>query len=251
MQQKLHLPADEETESHGADADRGRAVHLWLKTAHSRGLRCSEEDLPDVRESHHVAVSELNEDSYGAALPFLRQHLKHCPMSEGVRILSADERLYGWDVTADAVVVSKPDLLYMRDESLVVRETKTTNLGLPEDEASARDSFDEIVYWLLSLLDRGWRQHYGVESAVVELEILSGSGSALYSYPTTDSTLMLIAETRVMHRVSGWHYDTEWPTKPSEHCRTCPMAVWCPDRERYLNARPDASTRSEEMGATL
>ncbi|RQW99446.1 hypothetical protein DKL51_08530 [Micromonospora globispora] len=251
MQQKLHLPADEEAESHGADADRGRAVHLWLKIAHSRGLRCGEADLPDVREPHHVAASELDDDSYRAALPFLRQHLEHCPMSQSVRILSADERHYGWDVTADTVVVSKPDLLYMRDGNLVVRETKTTNLGLPENEASARDSFDEIVYWLLSLLDRGWRQRYGVESATVELEVLGHSGSALYSYSTTDSTLMLIADTRVMHRVAGWHYDTEWATKPSEHCRTCPMALWCPDRERYLDTPPDGSTHFEEMGAAL
>ncbi|MFJ5599383.1 PD-(D/E)XK nuclease family protein [Micromonospora parva] len=244
MERKLNLPPDLDAEGYGEEAERGRAVHRWLRIAHARPRPCSLQDLPELpdRSSQDVAFEEFDDATYATIRPFLLHHIEQCPISHGVELTLLESPLYGWDLTADTVVVSAPDAIYLRGTNLVVRETKTTKGEVPLDANRARDGFEGIVYWLLMLLDGGWVDRYGCTEGIVELEVLTPQGAALFSYHTSDDTVMLIAETRVSNRVGQWHYDTEWKARPSALCTTCPMAIWCPD------AASEAATATSPSG---
>ncbi|MER7332936.1 MULTISPECIES: PD-(D/E)XK nuclease family protein [unclassified Micromonospora] len=251
MERKLRLPPDLDVEAYGEEADRGRAVHRWLRVAHARSMPCSEHDLPELsrRSPHDVAFQDFDDATYATIRPFLLHHIKQCPISHEVGLTLLESPLYGWDRTADTIIASAPDAIYLRGKDLVVRETKTTKGELPIDADRARDGFEGIVYWLLTLLGGGWTTRFGCTEGVVELEVLTPQGAALFSYRTSDDTVMLIAETRVSNRVGQWHYDTEWQARPSAHCTTCPMAIWCPDAASGTAAPRPPDERPVQLGA--
>ncbi|WP_420884027.1 PD-(D/E)XK nuclease family protein [Micromonospora sp. CPCC 205547] len=252
LERKLRLPPDLDAEVYGEEADRGRAIHHWLRVAHARSRACSEDDLPDVslRSHQDIAFEDLDDATYATIRPFLLHHVQQCPLANSVDVVRLESPLYGWDVTADTIVVSSPDALYIRDSNLVVRETKTTNAELPPDADVARDGFEGIVYWLLALLDGGWTTRHGATEGVVELEVLTPKGAEVFTYRTSDETLMLIAEARVANRVGQWHYDTEWQARPGAHCSACPMAIWCPEAASGYTPPSPAAMRPTQSGVS-
>jgi hypothetical protein len=209
--------------------------------AHQRGTPCIYDDLPaaDGRQPDDVAFANLDDDQYARALPLLRQHVPYCGAGDG-DLLAVDDNLFGYDSAADVVVVAKPDLLRRRDRTLIVREVKTTTKALPTDEAIARDQFDDVVYWFMSLLVGGWITYYGCDDAQVELEILRADSAALFTFRSTDEDVTDIAQLRMDERVTDWHTDTTWPARPGPVCSFCPVAQWCPDRA----APGDPATRA-------
>jgi hypothetical protein len=250
MEKKCHLPGINDENSHGA-TDRGRSVHSWLKIAHSRGLACTPNDLPipSERGADHVAFSALDAEQYATALPYLLTHLEHCPLHSNAEVLLTDETIYGWDATADVVVACRPDLTYRLGDALVLRETKTTESVIPNNPDEARDAYDGIVYWLLNMCSNGYLDHFNTKVGIVELEILGPKGSVCYTYNTDDFALSIVAETRVRHKVADWHEDTSWATKPSLLCKSCPMAIWCPDRDTYKDMSMPATSAIGSTGA--
>ncbi|MEU0553750.1 PD-(D/E)XK nuclease family protein [Dactylosporangium sp. NPDC006015] len=248
LERKLRLPVDVNSYSNPS-LNRGRLVHGWLREAHKRGVACTHQDVPDVadRLSSDIAGNLTNEE-YESILPFLRSHLSRCPLLAAIEVLHTESAVYGWDQTADTIIASAPDIVYLDSDVLVIRETKTTDSALPAGGNEAREMFDGVVYWLLNLAEHGWVASYGASSGVVELEVLTPSASGVFRYSTDDMSLMVVAETRVKHTVEGWHEDTSWPSRPTEHCRTCPVALWCPDSENYITT---PAARGAPMGGGL
>ncbi len=237
LERECRLPL---ADSDGVGAEgrsRGTAIHRWLKTAHSRGIPCSNSDLPAPSEwgANDVAHDVLDVEQYRSALPFLRQHQSHCVVDDG-DLLAVDEAMYGWDPAADLVIAATPDLVRQSGDTVIFREVKSTEKALPEDADAARDQFDGVVYWWLSMLNGGWIHRYDCAQGAVELEILRPDSSAVFSYSTSDADLVEIAEDRMDSRVSNWHKDSIWSTKPGPGCADCPVSRWCPDRDVYLAA---------------
>lgn len=237
LEKKSNLPVATDRQDSSA-VSRGRSVHTWLKLAHRRGRACIADDLPmpAQRSTEHVGSGALDDGEYAQALPFLLRHLEHCPLAEGTDVLVADETLYGWDATSDTVVAGRPDLMYVRDGVLVLRETKTTEGPIAKDPDDARDGYDGIVYWWLVMCTTGYLEHFGATRGRVELEILGPEDSACHIYSTNDEILEVIAETRVRHLAADWHEDTTWASRPNALCVSCPVSVWCPDRDEYTAA---------------
>lgn len=236
LERECHLPRDYSEDASADARDRGTATHRWLKAAHSRGLSCSDDDLPepDFWAADALGADLLEQGQYAAAWPFLRQHVANCSADDGSLIV-VDESLVGWDAQADVVVVGVPDLVRQVDQQLIVREVKTTDNALPVSADVARDQFDGVVYWWLSLLAGGWLDHFNCNEGIVELEILRSDASVVYRYSTNDDDLMEIAESRMDARVSDWHTDQTWRAKPNPGCPTCPVRKWCPESDKYSN----------------
>ncbi len=245
LERKLRLPVDVSSYS-SPSLNRGRLTHAWLHEAHKRGVACTPQDVPDVTDrSVSDIASSLSNEEYESILPFLRSHLSRCPFLATINVLHSESVIYGWDPTADTVIASAPDIVYLESNVLVIRETKTTDAALPAGANEAREMFDGIVYWLFNLAEHGWLAKYGASSGIVELEILTPSVSGVFRYSTDDISLAVVAETRVKHSVEGWHEDTHWPPRPSENCRTCPVALWCPDSEKHVTAPTDTGASTE------
>lgn len=228
-----HLPSErEETEAQR----RGMAVHTWLQAAHGRGVPCAHEDLVDFSDGNStlkLADGVLEADDYRLAEPFLRSHIDVCPLrAPSVQITSIESNIYGHDTVSDVVVASKPDMVFLQDGRLVLREVKTTEKQPPIDADDARTRFLTVSLNLL-LLESGLVRDYEVEAREVQLEILTPGGGYLFSYTADDHVLMAMTKSRVRNLAREWANDNSWIAKPGPHCVWCPVRRWCPDRDTY------------------
>lgn len=218
-----NLPSDSATLP---ASERGRIIHEWLARAHMDDHKCDPSDL-DVIDTHFP--SDLEEGDYLEARAYVTQHAAMCPLGDGARVIGSEVSVYGYDGQADAVIVSKPDLLYVdSDDTFVIRETKTTTLNLPTDEQEAFDTFFAVP-WLLNLIGSGYRGPYRSDNARLELEVLTSDDSRLFSWNLDDARLLRMAKAEVRLRAKKWHRDTTWDSTPGQHCRWCPVRGWCSD----------------------
>ncbi|MFF9034506.1 PD-(D/E)XK nuclease family protein [Streptomyces sp. NPDC014892] len=205
---------------------RGKNVHDWLASAHMGNRTCDPSDLDTIDEHFPSALSE---EEYLEAREFVTLHASMCALGDGVRVIGSEISIYGYDSRADAVIVSKPDLLYVdADDTFVIRETKTTTLSLPENEKEAFDRFFAVP-WLLNLIATGYRGPYKSERARLELEVLTPTGGRVFEWDLNDSGLLRMANAEVRTRAKRWHRDTTWSSTPGEHCKWCEVREWCPD----------------------
>lgn len=118
----LHLPKERsQTEA----LVRGNAVHRWLEAAHRRGVACAPADLP-TDGTLGLAEGLLSPEEFTLAAPFLARHVDLCPLAiDGTAVVEVEQFVHGWDEQAQVVMVTKPDLVYMLGDRLIVRETKT------------------------------------------------------------------------------------------------------------------------------
>ncbi|MFJ6247742.1 MULTISPECIES: PD-(D/E)XK nuclease family protein [unclassified Streptomyces] len=205
---------------------RGRHIHEWLAHAHMSGQKCDPSDLDAIDENFPPG---LDESEYLESRKYVAQHGAICPIGDGVRVIGSEVSIYGYDALADAVIVSKPDLLYVdSDDTFVIRETKTTTLSLPANSQEAFDRFFAVP-WLINLIASGYRGPYESEKTRLELEVLAPEESIVVSWDLGDARLLRMAKAEVRLRAKKWHRDTSWKSNPGEHCRWCPVRGWCPD----------------------
>jgi hypothetical protein len=222
---KSNLPREG---SWGVASERGKMIHLWIATAHSRSRQCLISDLGDYDDPSSF-TSTLSREQYNDVRGFLRSHVNNCPLQEGSQVISIESPVYGYDATADVVVASKPDMIFVApDGALVIRELKTTQ-KLPANSAEAFDRFFATA-WLLNLVGSGYRGPYEGESIRFELEVLTPEESAVFEWNASDRASLRMARSEVRRRSKEWHRDATWASNPGVHCNWCPMRKWCPDR---------------------
>lgn len=242
MQRLANLPRDAEE---GDALRRGTAIHAWIETAHQRNVPCTPDDLPDPNQGLGLAEGLLTEEAYRLARPFLLHHVNACPFASGrVEVVLAECSIHGRDAQADVVVVAKPDLVIRRDDTLVVREIKTTGLTVPDNSAAAADLHLAVAFDL-AILAHGLAQHHHCTRGEVELEILTPHGATVFTYATDDPSTMATARQQLKDLAIRWANDTTWTTNPDNHCTWCPVRTWCPDRDRTAT-RLTAATRVDE-----
>ncbi|MGW7657728.1 PD-(D/E)XK nuclease family protein, partial [Streptomyces tendae] len=125
-----------------------------------------------------------------------------------------------------AVLIVKPDLLYLEHGSWVWRETKTTQSA---DAWMGRDPFttDPQLALAVVLLAVG---AFGGDPAGsrVELEVLRpDSGDPSYIEPCNEPERVEAARRLVREYVDAWRGDEVFTPRPGAHCRTCPVTEWC------------------------
>lgn len=238
LERDQHLPADREG---NAGLLRGTAVHKWLEWAHARNTACTHEDLPNPTEVTIAQLTEwgIEQQDYSEAFPYLFTHVDTCPLlGRSLEPVASEETLFVYDPQADVVPVVKPDALWRVGTTLIAREYKSTDEPLPQDSDVARDRFGNLVPWLLVLLQGGLAERFACDDAVVELEVLTREGSAVYSFRTDDAVLMTLARRRVKSLTEAWHSDTTFATRIGPHCERCPVRAWCPERDSYATRSP-------------
>lgn len=243
----LHLPKDKGTTEAQA---RGYAVHEWLRVAHERGVACQRSDLSEPGGDLGLVEGQMAPEDYEAAHPFLVHHVAHCPLEiDGTTLVSTEENVHGFDHDAQVVAVTKPDMVYRRDDRLVIREVKTSKLGLDHGKDEAYGKYLQVPF-LLQLLATGLLEQYGCTAGTVELELLTAEGQQVWAWDTEDPTTMLVAQGDVRRAVDDWHTDDVWMSRPGPHCVWCPIRVWCPDRDVYADASVGSTGGSWLGGGT-
>ena len=236
MESCAHLPKDPA----GSEAsERGRAVHDWLKAAHRRGTGCEPADLPVPGGHLGLATGVLDAHAYAVAYPFLLQHVGRCPLSEpGVTVVSVEGAVRGYDHDAEVVPVARPDLMYRRDDLLVVREVKTKEIPF----ASREEVFDRHLQipFTLRMLESGLLAQHNCTTGVVEAEVITAGDQFVWEWRTDDPATMAVAASEVERVADDWHHDATWQTTPGPQCGSCPVRQWCPDRDVW-QLRPAAT----------
>jgi PD-(D/E)XK nuclease superfamily len=241
LDRELHLPREKGTSEAQA---RGQAVHQWLKVAHRRSVRCRSEDLPEPGGELGLAAGQLSAEEYAVAYPYLVQHLQNCPLGKvGIVVVAVEKDVYGFDHDAQVIPVTKPDLIYRLGERLVAREFKTA-ADLPAHGKDEAYSQHLQIPFLLTMLASGLAERHGAVAGTVELELLTASGSELWSWDTDHLLTARVAAGDVRRAVDDWHRDDTWNTRPGQHCTWCPVREWCPDRDMHIAGLPGRSSDS-------
>jgi hypothetical protein len=245
LDRELHLPKNKGIAEAQA---RGQAVHEWLKAAHQRGIGCRPEDLPEPGGDLGLAAGGLSEEEYAVAFPYLMQHLPNCPLGiAGTVVVAVEENMYSFDHDAQVIPVTKPDLIYRIGERLIVREFKTA-AAVPAHGKDEAYSQHFQVPFLLAMLTSGLAERHGATAGTVELELLTSTGSELWTWDTDHALTARVAAGDVRRGVDDWHNDDTWPTRPGQHCGWCSVRRWCPDRDAYIAgpAGPAESIRADD-----
>lgn len=235
LDRELHLPKEKGITEAQA---RGQTVHGWLKAAHQRGIGCRPEDLPEPGGDLGLAAGVLSEEEYALAFPYLMQHLPNCPLGiAGTVAMAVEENVYCFDHDAQVIPVTKPDLIYRIGERLIVREFKTA-AAVPAHGKDEAYSQHFQVPFLLTMLTSGLAERHGATAGTVELELLTSTGSEMWSWDTDHALTARVAAGDVRRGVDDWHTDGTWPTRPGQQCGWCSVRRWCPDRDAYKAGPP-------------
>lgn len=221
-----HLPR---TREYSPENQLGKAVHAHLEANHRSGplTPCGGADMPWGDTAWGDGELRMTGEWARIGSRMLAQHIDMCPfLNDGVTTVLPEPRRAFYDPYAHAVLIVKPDLLYLEHGSWVWRETKTTQSA---DAWMGRDPFttDPQLALAVVLLAVG---AFGGDPAGsrVELEVLRpDSGDPSYIEPCNEPERVEAARRLVREYVDAWRGDEVFTPRPGAHCRTCPVTEWC------------------------
>lgn len=211
--------------------ERGTRVHAWLHRAHERGQACAVDDLEQGALAAELGWSH---EQFQTALPYLRQHLQHCPLAdEAVSELRSELDITVWDTDANVVFSTRPDTAYLAaDGRWTLRETKTLSpRSLPTDPTDLLSRYPQVAAGVCLLAD-GYRPDTQPvpEPGQVELELLGADDATVIAFDASDPLVVLVARTALADRVDSWMHDTVHPVGEHPPCSSCEVTRWCTDR---------------------
>ncbi|OXM56162.1 hypothetical protein CFP71_14685 [Amycolatopsis thailandensis] len=220
----LHLPRAYE---YGAEAELGHAVHAWLENAHRDGTACDPAAMPTGDSGWSAGRWRVDGDAARVGARMLRRHLDVCALhlSDAATQVRVEPRLAVHDTAAQAIVLAKPDMIYMDDGGWVWRELKTTQKeGWFHDDLL--DEFPQLAL-AVSFLAEGV---LGGDPATarVELEVLRPDGAEIDVIDPTDPERLTKARAVLRRLTQPWRADETFGARPSKNCRWCPVSRWCP-----------------------
>jgi hypothetical protein len=218
-----HLPTAISIER-SQSAERGRALHAFLKTAHSlRPFTPCSVSLPVEWVPDRFTLTEAERD-LGALL--LRRHAAVCPLwrAQTAESLKPEPRLVFHDTAADVIVIAEPDLLYLDHGSWVWREVKTA----ASDRRWWRDPVRKYPQLALAVLiiTRGGLGESRTRPRI-ELEVLRPGGADLLTIDPFLPSVREAAEARILGLVREWHRDDTFAARTGSECLKCEVAQWC------------------------
>ncbi len=220
----LFLPRAEPAEGSQA-VERGRAVHAWIESRHSRAPQrpCSPDDVPRAPDDP-CEVSAAAGLEARLTTQMIGDHALVCPVREHPDAeLQPERAVAAYDPDADVVVIAKTDLLYRVAEQWTLRETKTTRVL---SEGDPLERYPQLALAVV-LADAGVLP--GDTPCRVELERLTSSGPVLTEVEATAPDQVTRARQILEGYVHAWHADSRYPASPGKVCESCPYTRWCPD----------------------
>lgn len=226
----LNLPREYRTST--TAMQRGLDVHIWLQHAHGRERSCQNDDLPDgAHGAGEIAeAAGLDIEAYRRALPFLRQHVQHCPLNRAVSGAWTEHEVVIHDTDADVTVTTRPDLLLTTPGGPAWRETKTMARLPNATDYQLLAIYPQIAVAICALADDAVGEPFlrNAGPAHAELELLAPDQSRTAIYDCADEITVLAARRAIAEQAHAWHRDEVFPAKPGSHCAGCEVSRWCP-----------------------
>jgi hypothetical protein len=211
------------------EAELGRAVHGWLEAVHRGGVRtaCGIADMP--RHDDDLAGGQwgLTGEAAQLGVRMLAHHPEVCAFQDPDPIteVQVEPRLVFHDTAANAIVIARPDMLYLQDGSWVWREVKTTQKPRWFHD-DLLDEFPQLALAVVLLADGA----LGGDPARsrVELEVLRPDSSDIPMIDPTDPEQVTKARTVLQQLAQPWRDDEVFGARPGRACRWCRVSQWCP-----------------------
>lgn len=222
----LHLPRSDE---YGSAARLGQAVHGWIEKLHRRPgwPPCTVGDMPPEGANWTEGRWRVGDEDAIAGRDMLLHHVDACPFQDAALVQRVEPEALRvvHDTAAQAVILAKPDLLYLEDGSWVWRELKTTRKrrGRHED---LLDTYPQLAL-AVALLAHG-ALGGDPDGSRVEVEVLRPDGSEPHVIDPADPGRQRKALSVLQRYAGPWREDETWGARPGPHCRTCPVSRWCP-----------------------
>ncbi|MEU7779183.1 PD-(D/E)XK nuclease family protein [Micromonospora parva] len=199
----------------------GKAVHKVLERRHAAATGpCSAANMP---EGDAWAKWDLDEREVRAGVKMLANHALVCPLHTGTG-LRVEPTLAFHDTSAQAMVIATPDLVYQDRGAWVWRETKTTQR--PTSTRPLLDLYPQLA--LATTVLAAGLLGGEVSRARIELEVLRPESSDLVPFDPNEPANLAQAREVLRKLAQPWRDDTDFPARPGENCRTCPVRRWCP-----------------------
>jgi hypothetical protein len=211
------------------EAELGRAVHGWLEAIHRGGTRkaCGIADVPSHDDEQSGGRWRLTGETAQVGIRMLAHHPDVCAFQDpdSIAEVRVEPRLVFYDTEANAIVIARPDMLYLQDGSWVWREVKTTQKARWFHD-DLLDEFPQLALAVV-LLAEGALGGDPAKSRV-EVEVLRPDGSDIPMIDPTDPEQVTKARAVLQQLAQPWRDDEVFEARPGKECRWCPVSKWCP-----------------------
>ncbi|ATL67373.1 PD-(D/E)XK nuclease family protein [Nocardia terpenica] len=211
---------------YSGEAELGQAVHHWLERAHDGG-RCTSVTPPADAAEWSSGKWTVHGDQAGIGRQMIAHHPSVCALEcvPTISEVQLEPRLTFHDTAAQAIVIAKPDMLYLDEGAWIWREIKTTQKSRWFHNDILKE-FPQLALGVIILAEGALGGE--VTDSRVELEVLRPNGSEIWLIDPTDPERVATARA-VMRRMSeSWRGDDVFEARPSRTCRWCPVSRWCP-----------------------
>jgi hypothetical protein len=210
------------------EAELGRAVHSWLETAHRGGTTaCGIADMPRHDDDLAGGPWGLTGETAQLGVRMLAHHPEVCAFQDldSITEVRVEPRLVFHDTAANAIVIARPDMLYLQDGSWVWRETKTTQKPRWFHD-DLLDEFPQLALAAVLLADGA----LGGDPAGsrVELEVLRPGAADIPMIDPTDPAQVTKARSVLQQLAQPWRDDEAFEARPGKACQWCRVSQWCP-----------------------
>jgi hypothetical protein len=230
LQHELSLPSLPQLST--IQQERGLSVHAWIEEAHKRNQPCQISDLPSDSDFGKIANNlNWNSEHVAASEAYLKNHLKTCPI-KGSTQLQHEVEMWVMDSDSQSLVGTRPDLVYFAKNTLVWRETKSTDKNYEVSPEAFLDIYPQLPLAIVLMsrvknlpnIPKEWSQ---AAKRKVELEILTKDSATLIDFDISDPTITSLAWQKLAQAADFWINDKEFIPSQNPPCNWCSVSKWC------------------------
>ncbi len=211
---------------------RGLLVHKWLEKAHNRNIKCKVSDLI-IGDKLGEICQELawSKQELEISKDYLNQHINNCSIDSDTKVATEVE-IIAFDTDSDITIGTRPDILYVKNNTLFWRELKTTN-NIKDIE---NDLFFDI-YPQLPLavklasndcVPKNILNTLGTfTNIVVELELISPDNHKVITWDCHNPKVLNKAWSTLAEQVDNWASDTLFAPSTNPPCNWCKVKDFC------------------------
>jgi len=220
------------SESTSQSQQRGLLVHQWLEKAHNRNKKCQESDLlinNKIGEISHDLSWTMSE--IDATKDYLNQHISNCSIDSNTKV-ETEVEVVAFDTDSDITIGTRPDILYVKNNTLYWREVKTTNNIKDIENDLFFDVYPQLplAVKLVSsnCIPKNILNKLGnFEKIVLELELITPNAQKIISWDCSDSKVLNKAWSVLAEQVDNWASDTLFAPSTNPPCNWCKVKDFC------------------------
>ena len=219
-------------ESTSQSQQRGLLVHQWLEYAHNRNQKCQESDLfiEDNLGELSKKLSWTNQD-LEITREYLIQHIKNCSIDSNTKVVTEVE-VIALDPDSDITIGTRPDILYVKNDTLFWRELKTTSNIKDIENDLFFDVYPQLPLAVkLAANNCIPKQHLeklgSFTNIVVELELISPDKHKVISWDCDNSKVQNKSWSILAEQVDHWASDTLFAPSSNPPCNWCKVKDFC------------------------